>query len=378
MPFQRQRPEIRLSRKQKDQAMKIVKTPSESARRIERARMILLSCEGKGVSEIARLLSTNRPKIDRTLDKVLSFGFEAALDDLPRSGRDRKITDDARQWIISLACQKPGALGYPHEMWTQDLLARHARENCRSAGYPALSNIGQSTVAKILGASDIHPHRIRYYLERRDPDHDEKMADVLCLYKEVEILRKEGETEGMEKVAFVSYDEKPGLQALDTTAPDLPPTPGKHPCISRDHEYKRLGTISLLAGIDLMSGFIHWRLEDRHRSREFVQFLKDINEHYSGVDKVRVLLDNHSAHISKETRAYLASVPNRFDFVFTPKHASWLNTIECFFSKMTRSILRGIRVSSKEELKQRIGMYLDDLNKNPVPFTWTYKMDETA
>ncbi|MBF0502812.1 MAG: IS630 family transposase, partial [Candidatus Riflebacteria bacterium] len=301
-----------------------MKSRTESAQKIERARMILLSCEGKGVSEIARILSTNRPKVDLTLNKVLEFGFESALADLPRSGRSRRITDDARQWITSLACQKPTQLGYPHEMWTHALLAQHARDNCCSAGYPALSNLGKSTVTKILAASDIHPHKIRYYLERRDPEFDAKMADVLVLYKEVEILREEGLAEGMDKIAVVSYDEKPGVQAIDTTAPDLPPEPGKHPCVSRDHEYKRLGTISVLAGIDLMSGYVHYRLEDRHRSCEFVQFLKAVNEHYSGVDRIRVLLDNHSAHISQETRKYLASVPNRFDFIFTPKHASWL------------------------------------------------------
>jgi len=378
MAFMRQRPEIRLSRKQKKQAMKIVKTRTEAAHKIERARMILLSCEGKGVSEIARILSTNRPKVERTLNKVLEFGFDSALEDLPRSGRNRRITDDARQWLTSLACQKPKQLGYPHEMWTQSLLAQHARDNCCSAGFPAFSKIGKSTVSKILAKSDIHPHKIQYYLERRDPEFDEKMSEVLFLYKEVELLREEGSADGMDKIAVVSYDEKPGVQAINTTAPDLLPEPGKHPCISRDHEYERLGTISVLAGIDLMSGFVHYRLEERHRSREFVDFLKDINKHYSAVDRIKILLDNHSAHISKETREYLASVPNRFDFTFTPKHASWLNIVECFFSKMDRSILRGIRVASKDELKQRISKYFDDLNKAPVPFRWSYKMDEIA
>lgn len=378
MPFQRKRPNIRLTRKQKLHAQKIVKARSEAAHRIERARMILLSCQGRGVSAIARELSTNRPKVERTLNKAIELGFEAALDDLPRSGRSRRITDDARQWIVALACQKPKDLGYPQELWTHDALARHARNNCASAGFPALLKLGKSTVTKILAASDIHPHRIRYYLEKRDPDFDEKMTEVLCLYKEVELLREVGEVDGMESTAVVSYDEKPGIQAIDNTAPDLPPVPGKHPEISRDHEYKRLGTISLLAGMDLMTGFIHYRLEDRHRSREFVEFLKDLDKRYEGIDRVRILLDNHSAHISKETRKYLASVPNRFEFVFTPKHGSWLNIIECFFSKLTRAMLKGIRVSSKDELKERITKYLDDLNKSPVPFKWTFKMDEVA
>jgi len=378
MPFQRRRPMIQLSSAQESLAKAIVKTPSESMQRIERARIILLSHEGCGVSVIARTLGTNRPKVDRTLNKVLEFGIEAALDDLPRSGRKCRITDDARQWIVALACRKPGELGYPHELWTHNLLACHARNNCIAAGFPELACLGKSTVTKILAASDIHPHRIKYYLERRDPEFDAKMANVLLLYKEVEIQREKGSAGGLEKTAFISYDEKHGLQAIGLTAPDLPPQPGKYSTVSRDHEYERHGTISILAGINLMNGFVHWRLEERHRSCEFIQFLKDINEYYSGMDRVKVLLDNHSAHISKKTRSYLATVPNRFDFVFTPKHASWLNIVESFFSKMTRSVLRGIRVSSKEELMQRIGQYLDDLNKSPVPFRWRYKMSEDA
>jgi len=340
--------------------------------------MILWYSEGIGVTEIARRLATNRPRVDRTLDKTIELGFEAALDDLPRPGRNRKITDDARHWVTSLACQKPKDLGYPQELWTHAFLAEHVRKSCVAAGFPALAKASKSTMTRILAISDIRPHRIRYYLERRDPDFEAKMAEVLCLYKEVEILREDGPTEGMEKVAIVSYDEKPGVQAIANTAPDLPPVPGKHATTARDHEYKRLGTISILAGIDLISGFVHWRLEERHRSKEFVEFLKDMDKHYAKVDKVRVLLDNHSAHISKETRRYLATVPNRFEFVFTPKHGSWLNIVESFFSKMSRAMLRGIRVSSKAELMERIGKYLESLNKTPVPFKWTYKMGEVA
>lgn len=176
------------------------------------------------------------------------------------------------------------------------------------------------------------------------------------------------------KVAFVSYDEKPGIQAITNTAPDLPPVGGKHACFARDHEYKRHGTLSLLAGIDLLTGQVHACVEDRHRSREFIGLLKKLDAAYPTDTAIKIILDNHSAHVSKETNKWLAAQPEgRFSFVFT-KHGSWLNLIEGFFSKMARSVLRHIRVASKAELKQRIMAYLDDLNRDPVVHTWSYKI----
>ena len=180
-------------------------------------------------------------------------------------------------------------------------------------------------------------------------------------------------------MAIISYDEKPGIQAIGNTAPDLPPQPGTHETFARDHEYKRHGTLSLLAGIDLLTGRVHARVEDRHRSREFVGFLRQLDAAYPVDTAIRLILDNHSAHISKETKAWVAAHrEGRFAFVFTPKHGSWLNLIEGFFSKMARSMLRHIRVASKDELKRRILAYLDDLNRDPVVHSWTYRIGEAA
>jgi transposase len=242
-----------------------------------------------------------------------------------------------------------------------------------------LARLARGTVSKILSAPGIHPHKIDYYLERRDPQFEAKKAQVLFVYKEVQLLRERTtEESGAPLVAYLSYDEKPGIQAIANTAPDLPPVPGKHACTSRDHEYVRLGTLSLLAGIDLLSGQVHGLVVERHRSREFIEFLQLLDRYYAPGMRLRIVLDNHSAHVSKETRAFLAIVPNRFEFVFTPKHGSWLNMIESFFGKMTRTMLRGIRVNSKEELKQRIELYLAEINQSPVVFRWKYKMEEVA
>ena len=203
------------------------------------------------------------------------------------------------------------------------------------------------------------------------------MAEVLCVYREVAVLR---ESEAVQpNVAIISYDEKPGIQAISSTAPDLPPQPGFHAGWARDHEYKRHGTLSLLAGIDLLTGKVHACVENRHRSREFVGFLKMLDAAYPTETAIKLILDNHSAHISKEAKAWLAAQPEgRFTFVFTPKHGSWLNLVEGFFSKMARSVLRRIRVASKNELKARIIAYLDDLNREPVIHKWTYKIDTVA
>ena len=236
-------------------------------------------------------------------------------------------------------------------------------------------------MCKILGHEEIKPHKVRYYLERRDAEFEQKMAEVLCVYREVQLLKRAAakSRKAIKRVAIVSYDEKPGIQAIATTAPDLPPEPGVYASFARDYEYKRHGTISLLAGIDLLTGKVHALVRDRHRSREFIEFLKLLDAAYPARTAIKLILDNHSAHISKETRTWLATrPPDRFEFTFTPKHGSWLNLIEGFFSKLARSVLRHIRVASKQELKDRLMAAMDHFNQHPVVHTWTYKLDKAA
>jgi len=376
MPFKRKRPEIILSQEVQEKLEQITKSRTESAGRVQRAKMILGYSKGVTVSAIARQLSTNRPRVERCIDKALQLGAITALDDLPRSGKPPAITPEAKAWLVNLACQKPKELGYSFELWTNRLLAKHAREHCEENGHSSLAKINRGTVSKILNKSDIRPHKITYYVERRDPEFDRKMTQVLHVYKQVELIKQTGED--APPVTVLSYDEKPGIQAISSTATDLPPVPGKYSCFVRDYEYKRHGTVSLLAGIDLLNGQVHGIVADRHRSREFVQFLKMLDSTYSKDITIRIILDNHSAHISKETRKYLSTVPNRFDFVFTPKHGSWLNIIESLFAKMTKTFLRGIRVNSKDELKQRILKWIKEINESPVVFRWKWGLDSIS
>ncbi len=374
MPKRKKRAKLELDKESVNKLQDIAKSRTLSATHIERATILLSYWDGCSIAAIARKMQTNRPKIERSIDKALEIGAVCALDDLRRSGRPRTIDKESRSWLLSLACQKPKELGYSYELWTTDLLAKHARKNCRKAKHSSLLQLSRGTVSKILSEHEIRPHKIKYYLEKRDPAFDEKMAQVLCVYKEVKILREKGLTQD-HFIAYLSYDEKPGIQAIENITPDLPPVPGKHDCIGRDYEYKRHGTVNLMAGIDLLTGQVIGQVKDRHRSREFVEYLKLLDERYSSKEKIRLVLDNHTAHISKETQSYLKSVPNRFEFVFTPKHGSWLNLIEMFFSKMARTFLRGIRVTTKIELKNRIELYLKEINQGPIVFKWKYKMD---
>lgn len=349
---------------------------TEPANRIQRATILLKYAMGEKITSIARQLNTTRPLVYRAIDKGLAFGALQSLDDIQRSGRSRAIDDNAKNWILSTACQKPTDLGYAAETWTYTQLVAHIQKHATTLGHHCLEKISRSKLHDILTEGEIKPHKIRYYLERRDPKFDEKMADVLYVYKDVEILNQSADI--ARESTTISYDEKPGIQAIKNIAAQLKPVPGEHPTISRDYEYKRLGTVSLLGGIDLHTGEVHSLVRDRHRSREFIEFLNILDEKYPDDWIIRIVLDNHSSHISKETQKYLKTRPNRFHFIFTPKHGSWLNLIESFFSKITRSFLRHIRVDSKEELVNRIYQGIDEINQDPVVFRWRFKMDEIA
>jgi transposase len=344
--------------------------------------MLLAYWEDPSFFAVGQALGVHHQTVQRCMERALAYGPMAALDDRPRPGREPTITTEAKAWLVSLACRKAKDLGYPHELWTTRLLARHAREHGPAEGHTCLNQLAQGTVCKILDEQEVKPHKVRYYLERRDPEFAEKMAEVLCVYRTVKLLKETAvasKQKPSDAVAIISYDEKPGIQAIATTSPDLPPEPGKHATFARDHEYKRHGTVSLLAGIDLLTGKVHALVKDRHRSREFIEFLKLLDIAYPTHTAIKLILDIHSAHISKETKAWLADQPaGRFEFTFTPKHGSWLNLVEGFFSKLARSVLRHIRVASKQELKDRIMAAMEHFNQDPVVHTWSYKLDKAA
>ena len=358
----------------------LLRARTMQAQTVQRARIILLRAEGISIDIIADKVGINRKSVMLCLNKYKESGVEDALVDAPGRGRNAEITDDEKAWIINIACQRPYDLGCPEETWTYTRLTTYINKHSEAAGYIRLSTVSRSHIKNILDNAEIKPHKIRYYCEKRDPDFDRKMHDVLVVYKQIELqFDEEGQIlpSNGTKINTVSYDEKPGIQAIANTAPDRMPTVASG-CRQRDHEYVRLGTLSLLAGIDLLTGEAMPLISETHKSSDFIGFLQILDSKYPKGEIIRLILDNHSAHTSKETRGYLAKVPGRFEFVFTPTHGSWLNMIESFFSKMTRQMLRGIRVSSKEELAERIYQYFDDINEEPVVFRWKYKMDEIS
>jgi transposase len=309
-----------------------------------------------------------RKSVGKWIAKGLAVGPAAAMKDAYHRPKEPTITADAKAWVVHLACSKPKDLGYAAEVWTRSALARHVRKHAVEAGYPSLARAAKATVHRILAEQPLHPEKVRYYLERRDPDFEARMREILLVYQEIALQNRNGGL--MPVVVTVSVDEKPGLQAIANTAPDLPPVPGRHPAMGRDHEYKRLGTCSILAALDLHTGHVTARVERRHRSREFIALLKDLDNSYPAACIIRLILDNHSAHISKETQGFLVTRPNRFQYVLTPKHGSWLNIVETLFGKMTRTFLRHIRVQSWEELHDRILKGIAEINADPVVHRW--------
>jgi hypothetical protein len=168
----------------------IARSRTEPASRVERARMLLAYREDPSFFAVGRALGAHHQTVQRCVERALAYGPMAALDDRPRPGKEPTIAAEAKAWLVSLACRKAKDLGYPHEVWTTRLLARHAREHGPAEGHACLGKLVQGTVCKILDEHEVKPHKVRYYLERRDPEFKAKMAEVLSVYREVKLIKE--------------------------------------------------------------------------------------------------------------------------------------------------------------------------------------------
>jgi len=365
------RAKLLLTKEQRAHLERLSKSRKAPLREVQRAKILLHYSDQVPITQIQKLVNVSRPTIYKCIDKALAAGADAGLKDYYHRPFEPTIDETAKAWVINLACTKPKEHDLAAELWTYNALAEYTRQHAPDAGHTCLAKAVKATIWRILSANEIQPHKIKYYLERRDPDFEQKMQEVLMVYQEVN-LQNDSQAPGNVHPGMitVSVDEKPGVQAIDTVAPDLPPKPGRHKSTGRDYEYKRLGTVSILAALDLHDGKIIAQVHDRHRSREFIELLKELDSYYPKESTIRIVLDNHSAHVSKETMKFLKSRPGRFIYVHTPKHGSWLNLIETAFSKMARTFLRHIRVSSKEELKERILKGISEINASPVVYRW--------
>lgn len=349
----------------------------------QRAQILLKKAENKSSTVVADEIGVNRHTVELWCQKYRNRGADQTMHDVLNvsegRGRKEEITGEAKTWLISIACMKPKDLGYAAETWTTSSLTKHINKVAKDAGFDRLSTITESGVYRILDKANIKPFRIQYYCEKRDPDFDDKMHNVLLVCKQLSLqFDEDGRLIPFDDGAMthiLSYGEKPGIQAIANTSDDLMPAE-TNGVIKRDYEYKRLGTVSLLAGIDLQTGDAIPLVSDTHNSNDYIAFLKVLDDKYPKGDKIRLILDNLKVHNSQKVIEYLETSPNRYEFVFTPKHASWLNLVEGFFSKMTKQVLHGIRVDTKEELKERIYKYFDEINADPVVYHWGWNLQD--
>lgn len=279
---------------------------------VDRAKMLIYKAQGCSNTAIAGRLDVNINTVKPCIKKFTEGGVQAALYDAQRSGRPAEITDDAIAWVIDTACQRPADLGYAQELWTLESLRLHIQKNAAAAGFARLSSVAKSTVQQILKKSGIKPFKIKYYCEKRDPEFESKMHDVLLVYKQVEMQFDEnGELivpDGYKITITVSYDEKPGIQAIANTSEDLRPTGGNGE-VYRHYEYKRLGTLSLLAGIDLLTGEAIPLVSDTHKCSDFIRFLNFEN---TGL-KISVT-GHHTGHFRQPFCPYIKRNKSIFRF----------------------------------------------------------------
>lgn len=295
---------ITLIAEERERLQELSRSRTHPLRVVQRAQILLKFSENEKIEAIAKSVKTSRPTIYKCINKAIAGGIEVALKDYYHCPKPAIITEEAKSWVMHLACTKPKDFGFAAEIWTQSALAKHVRKMGPLEGHICLVKANKTTIHRILKSHSLKPHKIRYYLEKKDPEFKQKMHEVLIVYKEVNELLENKENCKLNKVITVSVDEKPGVQAIKNVAPDLLPN-AKYGQIARDYEYKRLGTLSILGALDLHTGHVFTQVHERHRSREFISLLKELDEYYPKDATIRVILDNHSAHISKETMAYL-------------------------------------------------------------------------
>ena len=333
----------------RDRLAELARLPSVPSGLAKRARMVLLAADGRPNAEIARVTGVSRPTVIAWRDRYAAGGI-AALEDAPRSGRPAEV-DEVEVVVATLSDDgvPPARLGITH--WSARFLATELGTSF-------------STVARIWRKWGIQPHRIETFKFSTDPEMEAKIRDVVGLY-----------LAPPDSAVVVSVDEKSQIQALDRTAPMLPLRPGL--AARRTHDYKRNGTTTLFAALEVATGRITAdACYPRHRHQEFLRFLKKVAAAHPGVE-LHVVLDNYGTHKHPEVRRWLARPENqRITLHFTPTGCSWLNMVEIFFGIITRQAIRRGTFRSVKELTIAIGTFIDAYNDRCQPFTWTKNADD--
>jgi len=307
----------------------------------ERARVVLASAAGDPVQRVAGLLGVSRPMVWRWQQRFAEAGVEGLLRDKTRQPGKLPIAAETVARVVALTCT-----ALPHEAthWTGRAMAQAAGISLRS-------------VQRIWAAHDLQPHRVRTFKRSRDPHFADKLVDIVGLY-----------VDPPAHAVVLSIDEKSQIQALDRTQPGLPLKPGR--CGTMTHDYKRHGTTTLFAALNVLDGSVIGRCMQRHRHEEFIRFLNAVEREVPTGKLIEAVVDNYATHKHPKVKAWLERHP-RWTFHFTPTSGSWLNAVENFFSVLTRRRIRRGSFQSLVDLQAAIKRYLAEHNAQPKPFVWT-------
>jgi transposase len=324
----------------------IVADRNRAQKHVARARIILASADRQSVAEVARDAGVGRPAVWRWQRRFAEAGVEGLLRDATRKPGKAPLGEATVRQVVALTCTEP-----PGEAthWTGRAMAETVAISLRS-------------VQRIWAAHDLQPHRLRTFKRSNDPDFATKLADIVGLY-----------VAPPKHALVLSIDEKAQIQALDRTQPGLPLKPGKAGTMT--HDYKRHGTTTLFAALDVLEGTVISRCMQRHRHQEFIRFLNAVEGAVPAGKVIHAILDNYAAHKHPKVLAWLARHP-RWIFHFTPTSGSWLNAVETFFSALTRRRIRRGSFRSIVDLQAAINRYIAEHNADPKPFTWTQPAGE--
>lgn len=339
---------VRLSRHRRRKLHHIVRCSTAPVRRVRRAQILLLAWEQVSNEAIAARVGCDVATVRRTRRAYRSRGMRV-LDDQPRTGRPPVYDLDVRLLIVATATSDPPE---PVSQWTHQAIAEHLHHS-RGIG------ISASQVGRILAEADLKPHKVRGWLNRPDdPAFFTRAQDICRLYQHIPA-----------DTVLLSVDEKTGIQAKSRKHPTRRARPGRP--TRREFEYVRHGTVSLLAAMNVATGQVHPKIIGRNNSETFIEFLGDLDQTIPQHLKIHLVLDNGSSHTSKATRAWIAAHP-RFTVTYTPKHASWLNMVEIFFSILTKRLLRRGEFTSRDHLAGKILKFIAHHSRTAKPFRWRY------
>jgi transposase len=324
----------------------IVADRNSPQKHVWRCRIVLLTSDGVGTNEVMRRTGKTKTVIWRWQERFMQEGVDGLLRDKTRRSRIPPLDSAVAVRVVMLTqADPPGEVTH----WT-------------AAAMAALAQISVSSVQRIWRAHGLQPHRVRQFKLSRDPEFVPKLRDIVGLY-----------VDPPAHAIVLSVDEKSQIQALDRTQPGLPLKPGR--CGTMTHDYKRNGTTTLFAALDVLEGRVIGRCMQRHRHQEFIRFLNAIEAEIPAGKIIHVILDNYGSHKHPKVRAWLDRHP-RFVFHYTPTSASWLNAVEGFFAKLTKRRLKRGVFRSLVDLQAAIKRFLAETNDNPRPFVWTADPDK--